>query len=191
MRIRYLQTIAIFTICLMVSFPIYSASVFASVTTYSENKDGVRDYRAATDITTIVAEITESGVDFTEVNLITAGGSRAFTNACTFTDGLSTCGYSFNNGEINYVGAGKWNYNVKYTGVVPNQQSSTESITVDDLEPVVAIISISSSEQVIVNYDIKERAYENGGDNECSGINRVEFLLAGQLISSVELNFDP
>ncbi len=178
---KYMQTAAFFMICLMIALPVYSAQAFASLTTYSVNKDGVRNYRAVTDTTTVMANITETGVTASDVKLLTQKSSSFPT--CTYTTERSFCSYPFTEGSWP---AGKWDYSVEYKGDV-----AANSIIVDSLAPEITIYDVISAEELKVYYSVKERAYNENDDSACSGIKTVNFLLGGETLTSVEVNAHP
>ncbi len=172
---RSIQLISIFMIFLVVTLPISSVQAFA-FTTYGVSSKNVRGYRAETDTTAIIAEISESGVKASDVKLIT--NKNTPFSQCSFSLGTSICRYDFASGKW---AEGEWTYQVSYDG-----QSAQSSIIVDKIAPVVEIKSIVQQGKLMIDYSVAESAFK-----DCSGINRVEFTLGGTLINTTKLNFTP
>ncbi|MEK6886445.1 MAG: hypothetical protein AABW88_01295, partial [Nanoarchaeota archaeon] len=170
-----LQIISLFMAFLVVTLPIASVQAFA-FTTYAVGSKHVNGYRAETDTTTIIANISESGVKASDVKLIT-NQNKPFSQ-CTFSLGTSICKYDFASGKW---AEGEWAYQVSYNG-----QGAQNSIIVDKIDPVVTINSIVQQGKLMIAYSVSESAFRS-----CSGINRIEFTLGGTLINTTKLNFNP
>lgn len=178
---RKLEFIAIFMICLVVSLPIYSASVYANILTYPVNKDNVQGYRAANDKTTIIANISQAGVAAASVKYV-AGNTNVQFNSCKSGSTYTECKYDLGQGRMTTWKEGKWDYSVTY----PGETSGQGSIIVDTYSPNVTIINLIGKKEIEVSYSIKELSYETA--NTCSAVKTVNFYLAGQLLKSLALN---
>lgn len=184
MKLNYLQSSALFMILLIISFPIYTSSVFAQddsagFDVYTLNKEGVKKYRAKSDKIAVVAEIDLEGVSKEDVRLVNSNNA-AFTS-CTTQNGKSICRYEFSEG---IWPGGSHTFTVSYG-------SSTKSTTVvvDDYAPTAAIIGIDNGKELSVSYDIRESISESS--SKCSGIKRLNFVLGGVVVNTTMINGEP
>lgn len=185
MRQESLQRIALFMICLVISIPLYSAQTFATLTIYSQNSNGVQNYRALNDGTTVFAEVDQTGASPSSFQLFTARRTSPF-QTCTVVGGKSVCTYAF---AIAPMNPGKWDYSVSYT---PSGQTVGNSIIVDNIAPQATILSLSSKKQITASYSVSDRAFASQSSQSwCSGIKRLTFTLGGQPLKVLELNFTP
>ncbi len=170
-----IKLVSSFMIFLIITIPLSSVQAFA-FTTYAVNSKNVKGYRAETDTTAIIAEIDEAGVKASDVKLVNQKNTPF--SQCSFTLGQSICRYDFASGKW---AEGEWTYQVSYKG-----QSAQNSIIVDKIEPVVTLKSVTQQGNLVIDYSIVESAFK-----DCSGLNRLEFTLGGNLINKTKLNFTP
>lgn len=174
------EATAMFMILLVVSLPFCFAQE-QFLTVYSVSKDGTKDYRAPTDKTTVYAEIQETGVRASLINLITPGATIPFST-CKFESQKSICTYVFKEG---LWPGGENPFQVYY------KEAASGSIIVDNSTPVVSIVSLDSAEKIKVKYHVEERAYDSADQSKCSGIRTVSFVLSGKTLKLLQLNLTP
>ncbi len=192
MRTRYLEGIALFMICLIVGIPIYSASVFATLSNIRiYGGDGIRKIaRAGGTINITVSAKIKKGSNYEIINpsevCIPDRLGECFDSCFEKGDGFYECSKS-----LSVIGSGEKELEI----TLYKDNGNTDSIVreryyVDSLGPTIEYFSISpspvSNKNITIRYRIKDHAYAPG-DDICSGLDRIE-LISGNKIVSRELD---
>ena len=190
----YLQSIAIFMSCLIISLPIYSASVFAGLDNIAaKGSDGIDDYVRADDYVNF--EVTAS-IEGDEI-----GKEQVFLGD-TYEFDSCTAGFEGYECELKYPASGTYPWG---SGAQPytinlkddagsTVDSSSGTLYVDNLAPSVTSFSITqetSTGQVTLDYAVEDYAYSSGDTSKCTGIEKIEFRedsISGSLWKTLSLN---
>ena len=184
-KINYLRFIASFMITLIITIPIYSASVFADLNnTKAKGSDGIDGYARVDDYITFETTASISGDTITP-DQVWIGAMFAF-DSCT--GGIS--GFEC---SLRYPASGTTTFSpqaIQYTinlcndtlpcPAGPAVSSFDGAVIVDNKEPVVAILSITpeftNTGMVNFSYSVIDYACDDAScSDKCSGISKIEF----------------
>ncbi len=185
-KINYLRFIASFMITLIITIPIYSASVFAGLSnTKAKGSDGIDGYVRVDDYITFETTASISGDVNITPNQVWLGVMYAFNNCPAGISGFD-CRLRFPASGTTTSSPQAILYTINLcndtlpcpTG--PAVSSFDGAVIVDNKEPAVAIFSIipefTSTGKVNLSYSVVDYACDDAScSNKCSGISKIQF----------------
>jgi len=193
-EMKYLQLIATFMITLVVTIPVYSASVFAGIDRISaKGSDGINGYVKEQDSVTFEAIISTTGNDTVTKEQVWLGQNFVFDScAADISDYKCSLKYPASGTADWEARAIPYTINLKENGSVKDSKSGT--IYVDNLAPGISSFSAEPAlvglGNVKLKYSVEDKACSDSScSGECSGISKLElYELNGSYSETVVVN---
>ena len=173
------KKIAALMILLVIMLPVYSASVFASLSVEARGQDNVKNYVKEEDFIVFKATASINGDDTISSNQIFLGSDLEFNSCAAGIDGFD-CALKFpSNGTTAFDAKA-----IPYTITLKNDMGSvvetkTDNVFVDNLPPEITSFEVDealvSSGTVKFSFNIEDKACSASGcSGKCSGISKIE-----------------
>ena len=193
-EMKYLQLIATFMITLVITIPVYSASVFAGIDKVSaKGSDGINGYVKEQDYVTFEAAISTTGNDSVTKEQVWLGQNFMFDSCAADISGYK-CSLRYPaDGTADWEPrAIPYTINLKENGSITGSKSGT--IYVDNLAPKISSFSAEPAlvgiGNVKLKYSVEDKAcLDSSCSGECSGIKSLElYELNGSYSEIVVVN---